>query len=136
VLKRCHWAVVLSLLLSPGPALAQPGAGDQVRSEGQIVQDLSGFGWKLKRMRPGQGVREELHELPQAVVVSVWLPGRGPGGAFRERFEPWSRDAIDTNSRPPFPRESAGLPLPSRRAQEAARAGYGSSTTCSTTFSS
>ena len=61
------------------PAWAQPGAGEQVKSEGQVVQDLSGYRWKLKRMRPGQGVKEGLHTLPPAdIETHVWIPARVP----------------------------------------------------------
>ena len=61
--RNTLWAIAL-LCICVCPVWAQPGAGDQVKSEGQLVQDLSGYRWKLKRMRPGQGVKEGLHELP------------------------------------------------------------------------
>ena len=93
MIKRCSWSVVLSLLLSSGSALAQPGAGSQVKNEGQLVQDLSGYRWKLKRMRPGQGVREGLHKLPQADIETlVWMPARVPGDVYTDL---WKAGALD-----------------------------------------
>ena len=71
MLKHCYWGVAFFFLVGVNSALAQPGAGSQVKNEGQLVQDLSGFGWKLKRMRPGQGIREGLHELPQADIETL-----------------------------------------------------------------
>lgn len=93
MIKRCYLGVVLSLSLSSSSALAQPEAGDQVKNEGQLVQDLSGFSWKLKRMRPGQGVREGLHELPQADIETlVWMPARVPGDVYTDL---WKAGALD-----------------------------------------
>ncbi|WP_146528686.1 glycoside hydrolase family 2 protein [Novipirellula artificiosorum] len=88
----CCW-IVLASFASSNSALAQPGAGDQVKSEGQLVQDLSGYRWKLKRMRPGQGIREGLHELPQADIETlVWMPARVPGDVYTDL---WKAGALD-----------------------------------------
>jgi beta-mannosidase len=75
------------------PARAQPGAGDQVNSEGQVVQDLSGYRWKLKRMRPGQGVKQGLQELPRTDIETlVWMPAHVPGDVYTDL---WKAGAID-----------------------------------------
>jgi len=72
---------------------AQPGAGDQVKREGHLVQDLSGYRWKLKRMRPGQGVQEGLHELPPGDIETlVWIPARVPGDVYTDL---WKAGALD-----------------------------------------
>ena len=68
------------LLLLPMAVWAQPEAGGQVNSKGRLIQDLSGYRWKLKRMRPGQGIKEGLHELPPGDIETlVWIPARVPG---------------------------------------------------------
>ncbi len=86
------WCLIFASLLST-PVGAQPGAGDQVKSEGQIVQDLSGYRWKLKRMRPGQGVKAGLHELPRADIETlVWMPAHVPGDVYTDL---WKAGAID-----------------------------------------
>jgi beta-mannosidase len=91
--KHLYCCILLVCLTSYDSALAQPGAGDQVNSEGQLVQDLSGHRWKLKRMRPGQGVREGLHELPQADIETlVWMSARVPGDVYTDL---WKAGALD-----------------------------------------
>ena len=88
---RKAFFVILLLMISS--AWAQPGAGDQVKSQGQLVQDLSGHGWKLKRMRPGQGVKEGLHELPPGDIETlVWMPARIPGDVYTDL---WKAGAIE-----------------------------------------
>ena len=74
-------------------AWAQPGAGDQVKSQGQLIQYLSGYQWKLKRMRPGQGIEEGLHELPPGDIETlVWMPARIPGDVYTDL---WKAGAIE-----------------------------------------
>lgn len=88
-------AILLALLLcrSATPVLGQPEAGDQVKAEGQLEQDLSGYRWKLKRMRPGQGVQEGLHQLPPGdIETSVWIPARVPGDVYTDL---WKAGAIE-----------------------------------------
>ena len=81
LLPRC--LAVTSILSTP--VWAQPGAGEQIKSEGQVVQDLSGYGWKLKRMHPGQGVTEGLHELPRADIETLlWMPAHVPGDVYTD----------------------------------------------------
>ncbi len=90
VLTCWLWAMACTLTT---PLWAQPGAGDQIKSEGQVVQDLSGYRWKLKRMRPGQGVKAGLHELPRADIETlVWMPAHVPGDVYTDL---WKAGAID-----------------------------------------
>ncbi len=71
-----------------GVASAQPAAGSQVESTGQLVQDLSGFRWKLKQMRPGEGVKAGLHELPQGdLETHVWIPAQIPGDVYTDLWK-------------------------------------------------
>lgn len=92
-MTRSAWWCLAIVCIFTAPGWAQPGAGDQVKSEGQVVQDLSGYRWKLKRMRPGQGVKEGLHELPRADIETlVWLPAHVPGDVYTDL---WKAGAID-----------------------------------------
>ena len=75
------------------PICAQPGAGDEVASAGQLLQDLSGYQWKFKRMRPGQGIKAGLHELPPGDIETlVWMPARVPGDVYTDL---WKAGAIE-----------------------------------------
>ncbi len=92
-MSRCILCAVIVACISTSFAWAQPGAGDQVKSEGQLVRDLSGYRWKLKRMRPGQGVREGLHKLPPGDIETlVWMPARVPGDVYTDL---WKAGALD-----------------------------------------
>lgn len=83
-----HIPILVFMLIYPTLLWAQPGAGDQVKSEGQLIQDLSGYKWKLKRMRPGQGVQEGLHELPPAdIETHVWISARVPGDVYTDLWK-------------------------------------------------
>ena len=92
MIRNAWWSLAIACIFTV-PVRAQPGAGDQVKSESQVVQDLSGYRWKLKRMRPGQGVREGLHELPPADIETlVWMPAHVPGDVYTDL---WKVGAID-----------------------------------------
>ncbi len=91
-----RWAVPLLVMLAIGvagsPCVAQPGA-EVPQGRGRLTQDLSGYRWKLKQMRPGQGVREGLHELPPGdIETHVWLPARVPGDVYTDL---WKAGVID-----------------------------------------
>ncbi|WP_413430948.1 glycosyl hydrolase 2 galactose-binding domain-containing protein [Crateriforma spongiae] len=80
-------AALCCLGVSCPSAKAQPGAGDLIRT-GNLVQDLSGYRWKLKRMRPGQGVVQGLNELPAAdIETHVWISGRVPGDVYTDLWK-------------------------------------------------
>lgn len=92
-MSRCILCAVIVACISTSSAWAQPGAGDQVKSEGQLVRDLSGYRWKLKRMRPGQGVKAGLHELPPGdIETHVWIPAHVPGDVYTDL---WKAGIID-----------------------------------------
>lgn len=92
MVRRWVWMIVLLSACSRS-LWAQPGAGDQVKSEGQLIQDLSGYRWKLKRMRPGQGIKEGLHELPSGDIETlVWIPARVPGDVYTDL---WKAGALE-----------------------------------------
>ena len=92
-MSRSVFGALVILCVISTPARVQPGAGDQVKSEGQLVQDLSGYRWKLKRMRPGQGVEEGLHQLPPGDIETlVWMPARVPGDVYTDL---WKAGALD-----------------------------------------
>ena len=95
-MRRLAFLILCSLafiIVGEFSAKAQPGAGDQVNSDGQVVQDLSNYRWKLKRMRPGQGVREGLHELPPGdIETHVWMSARVPGDVYTDL---WKAGAIE-----------------------------------------
>ncbi|MCM2369260.1 glycoside hydrolase family 2 protein [Aporhodopirellula aestuarii] len=76
------------VLMLTAQVIAQPGAGSLVQHEGQLVQDLSSHRWKLKRMRPGRGVEEGLHELPSGdIETSVWIPAKVPGDVYTDLWK-------------------------------------------------
>ena len=84
---------LLLCVFYPNLIWAQPGAGDQVENEGQLIQDFSGSRWKLKRMRPGQGVQEGLHALPPGDIETlVWIPAQVPGDVYTDL---WKAGAIE-----------------------------------------
>lgn len=90
--KQWH-VIILTCLLGSFAVQAQPEAGAQVESEGQLVQELSGYRWKLKRMRPGEGVKAGLHELPPAdIETHVWMSAHVPGDVYTDL---WKAGAID-----------------------------------------
>ncbi len=92
-IKHTRKTTLLILLAWASCGWAQPGAGDQVNSKGQLVQDLSGHRWKLKRMRPGQGVKEGLHELPKGDIETlVWIPAQVPGDVYTDL---WKAGALE-----------------------------------------
>ena len=67
---------------------AQPGTIDSFEEQSQIVQDLSGFRWKMKKMRPGQGIQEGLHELPaEDIETLVWNPAQVPGDVYTDLWK-------------------------------------------------
>ncbi len=67
---------------------APPAAEDQVISKGLLTQDLSSHRWKLKRMRPGQGVEEGLHQLPPGDIETlVWIPAKVPGDVYTDLWK-------------------------------------------------
>ncbi|MCP3884939.1 MAG: transposase [Propionibacteriaceae bacterium] len=51
------------------------------------------------RQAPDAWAGEKISRF-RGVMVSVFVPGRGPGGFFHGRFERWGQDAIHTSSRP------------------------------------
>lgn len=87
------WLTIALLCICSTPVRAQPAAGGHVQSEGRLVQDLSGYRWKLKRMHPGQGVKEGLHTLPPADIETLfWMPARIPGDVYTDL---WKAGALD-----------------------------------------
>ena len=92
-MRRNPLCTMALLCFYTSPVWAQPAAGDQVRSDGQLVQDLSSYRWKLKRMSPGQGVKEGLHTLPPGDIETlVWIPAHVPGDVYTDL---WKAGAID-----------------------------------------
>lgn len=85
--------LVLGFCLVWGWVHAQPEAGFQVNSAGKLAQDLSGFRWKMKRMRPGTGVEAGLQELPPGDIETlVWMPAQVPGDVYTDL---WKAGALD-----------------------------------------
>ena len=75
-IKHTRKTTLLILLAWASCGWAQPEAGDQVNSKGQLVQDLSGHRWKLKRMRPGQGDYDDMGSYEEMMYE---MDGMGGG---------------------------------------------------------
>ncbi len=83
----------LSLLCMASSAVAQPGLAEAGIAKGEIVQDLTGYNWKIKMMPPGGGVTQGLHKIyPEDLETSVWIPGKVPGDVYTDL---WKSGAID-----------------------------------------
>ncbi|MFI3319785.1 MAG: sugar-binding domain-containing protein [Rikenellaceae bacterium] len=67
---------------------AQPGLLESGIANGQIVQDLSGYNWKIKMMPIGGGVPGNIHKIyPEDLETSVWLPGKVPGDIYTDLWK-------------------------------------------------
>ncbi|MFI3290117.1 MAG: sugar-binding domain-containing protein [Rikenellaceae bacterium] len=72
---------------------AQPGLTEAGIDKGQIVQNLSGYNWKVKMMPKGEGVAQGLHKIyPEDLETSVWIPGKVPGDVYTDL---WKAGAIE-----------------------------------------
>ena len=73
------------LMLCVASVLAQPGTINTHLENSQLTRDLSGYDWKVKMMKPGQGVREGIHELPpEDIETLVWNPAKVPGDVYTD----------------------------------------------------
>ena len=88
---RCALAVLL--LCTAKTVHAQPGLSEAGIAKGQIVQNLSGYNWKIKMMPAGKGVEQGLHKIfPEDLETSVWIPGKVPGDVYTDL---WKAGAIE-----------------------------------------
>ncbi len=102
-MKPLTYLLLISLsMIMPIVTLAQPGSIDTHIKNNLTVRDLSGYRWKMKRMRPGQGEEEGLHQLPAADIETLfWNPASVPGDVYTDL---WRAAVIDD---PYFGRNSA-----------------------------
>lgn len=90
------------ILLGPVWLLGQPESVKELSEGSQSVRDFSGYTWKMKKMYPGQGVKEGLHQLPpEDIETLVWNPARVPGDVYTDL---WKAGVIED---PYFGRNSA-----------------------------
>ncbi len=82
-----------AVLLGVVTLSAQPGLAEAGIAKGQMVQNLSGYNWKLKMMPKGEGVKQGLHKIyPEDLETSVWIPGKVPGDVYTDL---WKAGAIE-----------------------------------------
>ncbi|MEM6842712.1 MAG: sugar-binding domain-containing protein [Bacteroidota bacterium] len=96
--------IVLALLLIclSQTIQAQPQPTEAYQEGSQLIRDLSGDRWKMKKMRPGQGVEAGIPQLPaEDIETLVWNPARIPGDVYTDL---WKAGVIDD---PYFGRNSA-----------------------------
>ncbi len=75
------------------PLLAQPGTIGSHDSNSQLVRDLNGMKWKMKMMRPGEGIKQGLHQIPpEDIETLVWNFANVPGDVYTDL---WQNGAID-----------------------------------------
>lgn len=92
-MKRAKQLLLAVALLCTGGAVAQPGLAEAGIARGEIVQDLSGYNWKIKMMPAGEGVKQNLHKIyPEDLETSVWIPGKVPGDVYTDL---WKAGAIE-----------------------------------------
>ena len=88
---RCVFAVLF--LCTAQTVHAQPGLSEAGIAKGQIIQDLSGYNWKIKMMPKGEGVKQGLHKIfPEDLETAVWIPGKVPGDVYTDL---WKAGAIE-----------------------------------------
>ncbi len=81
---------------------AQPQPTEAYRESSQLIRDLSGHHWKMKKMYPGQGVKAGIPQLPpEDIETLVWNPASVPGDVYTDL---WKAGVIDD---PYFGRNSA-----------------------------
>ncbi|MFR9652064.1 MAG: sugar-binding domain-containing protein [Rikenellaceae bacterium] len=85
--------LILTLLCTATLAFAQPGLAEAGIAKGDIIQDLSGYNWKIKMMPAGVGESQNIHKIyPEDLETSVWIPGKVPGDVYTDL---WRAGAID-----------------------------------------
>lgn len=90
------------MICLPFLLLGQPESVKEHVGGSQAVRDLSGYTWKMKKMYPGQGVKEGIHKLPpEDIETLVWNPARVPGDVYTDL---WKAGVIED---PYFGRNSA-----------------------------
>ncbi|MGD1893524.1 MAG: glycoside hydrolase family 2 protein [Cyclobacteriaceae bacterium] len=81
---------------------AQPQPTEAYRESSQLIRDLSGHHWKMKKMYPGQGIKAGIPQLPpEDIETLVWNPASVPGDVYTDL---WKAGVIDD---PYFGRNSA-----------------------------
>lgn len=86
--------ILSALLIMLGIAYsnAQPGF-ESFSMNNQLVKDLSGYNWKMKMMRPGEGEKQGIHKIfPEDIETLVWNPAKVPGDVYTDL---WKAGAID-----------------------------------------
>ncbi|MFC2112532.1 glycoside hydrolase family 2 protein [Bacteroidota bacterium] len=84
--------IPILLMMITASANAQPGIVSEQIENSKLERDLSG-GWKFKRMNPGQGVKEGIHELPPGDIETLtWARAKIPGDVYTDL---WNAGAID-----------------------------------------
>ncbi len=94
---------LLPLLCLFIPALMWAQPETVVLSNGsQLIRDFSGYNWKMKKMYPGQGMKEGIYKLPpEDIETLVWNPAKVPGDVYTDL---WKAGVIED---PYFGRNSA-----------------------------
>ena len=88
-----NYLLSLCLLLCALGSTAQPGSTNSHEENSQVVRDLSGYTWKMKMMRPGEGVKAGLHKLPpEDIETLVWNAAHVPGDVYTDL---WKCGAIE-----------------------------------------
>lgn len=84
-----RWLVgLICMLLSMPTLLAQPGTIVDPAYDSGLVKDLSGYSWKMKMMRPGEGVKQGLHKLyPEDLETHTWNPAQVPGDVYTDLWK-------------------------------------------------
>lgn len=68
--------------------MAQPGTIGSYKTNSNLTRDLSGYQWKMKQMRPGEGVKAGLGNLPpEDIETLVWNPARVPGDVYTDLWK-------------------------------------------------
>ena len=92
----------LCLVVLPIYLFGQPGTINAHTDNSQLVRDLSGYTWKMKKMYPGEGIKAGFHKLPpEDIETLVWNPAQVPGDVYTDL---WKAGVIED---PYFGRNSA-----------------------------
>jgi len=80
--------LILSLVGFPLALFAQPESVKEHVGGSQLVRDLTGYTWKMKKMYPGQGVKMGLPELPpEDIETLVWNEAHVPGDVYTDLWK-------------------------------------------------